>query len=91
MITQGFLLDAVACSQKEVVRNAVKANFITQGDNRYEVVLEVNSNKFLLDIVRENNNISAFEVLSVKGFTEISTRIIVLLKRLINHLWDLVD
>lgn len=84
-------MDTVACSQKEVVRNAVKANFIDQWDNRYEVVLEISSNKFLLDVVRENNTISAFEVLSVKGFTEISTKIIVLLRRLTTHLWDLVD
>ncbi|MDR0282549.1 MAG: hypothetical protein LBI53_04550 [Candidatus Peribacteria bacterium] len=55
------------------------------------MVLEISSNKFLLDVVRENNTISAFEVLSVKGFTEISTKIIVLLRRLTTHLWDLVD
>ena len=91
MFTQGLLLNTEVCNTKLVNWDAVKANFIAIDTEKYEVLLEVSSNKFLVNMVRDENGIQTFEIVAMKGFMEITTKIIDLLKRLVAHLWEMVD
>jgi hypothetical protein len=91
MFSQGVLLNTEVCTTKLVNWDAVKANFTALGTSQYEVLLEVSSNKFLVNMVRDEQGIQSFEIVAMKGFMEITTKIIDLLKRLIAHLWEMVD
>ena len=91
MITQGLLLDSGLCLERNVTRDAVKAHFTDLGASTYQVLLEVSTNKFLVHVTRDENGIQSFEIVAMKGFMEITTKIINLLKRLIAHLWEMVD
>ena len=55
------------------------------------MVLEVSTNKFLVNMVRDEAGIQSFEIVAVKGFVEITTKIVDLIKRLVAHLWEMVD
>ncbi|MDR2416525.1 MAG: hypothetical protein LBD75_08275 [Candidatus Peribacteria bacterium] len=91
MFNQGVLLPVEVCAKRSVCRDAIKANFTELGTSRYEVLLEVSSNKFLVNMIKDENGIHSFEIITVKGFMEITTKIIDVLKRLIAHLWEMVD
>jgi hypothetical protein len=91
MLTQGLLLDTKSCAMRNVHWDTVSASFTDLGTSQYEVLLEVSSNKFLLNMVRDENGIQSFEIIAMKGFIEITTKIIDLMKRLIAHLWEMVD
>ncbi|MDR0650844.1 MAG: hypothetical protein LBG59_05615 [Candidatus Peribacteria bacterium] len=91
MFNQGALLPVEVCTKRSVSRDAIKANFTELGASSYEVVLEVSSNKFLVNMIKDENGIHSFEIIAVKGFMEITTKIIDILKRLIAHLWEMVD
>ncbi|MDR0861136.1 MAG: hypothetical protein LBO09_09570 [Candidatus Peribacteria bacterium] len=91
MLSQGMLLPAEVCATRNVCRDTVNARFMELGASNYEVLLEVSSNKFLLNMNKDENGIHSFEIVAMKGFMEITTKIIDLLKRLIAHLWEMVD
>jgi hypothetical protein len=91
MITQGLLLDSQVCLERNVARDTVKANFTDLGSSEYQVLLEVSTNKFLVHMTKDENGIQSFEIVAMKGFMEVTTKIINLLKRLITHLWEMVD
>jgi hypothetical protein len=61
------LIDAATCARRDVVRNSVKASFTEIQQSKYEVLLEVSSNKFLLNMVTDAAGaIQGFEVVAVK-------------------------
>ncbi|MDR3169327.1 MAG: hypothetical protein LBU27_06300 [Candidatus Peribacteria bacterium] len=91
MFNQTLLLNPAVCATRNVCRDAVSASFTEQGGARYEVLLEVSSNKFLVNMVKDENGIQSFEIVAMKGFMEMTTKIIDLLKRLVAHLWEMVD
>lgn len=91
MIVQWALIDADVCAKREVVRNSIRASFTEMQQNNYEVLLEVSSNKFLVNMVTDWTNVQAFEIIAVKWFMELSQRIIDLVKRVVLHLWDMCD
>jgi hypothetical protein len=91
MLTQGLLLNTEVCASRYVHRDTVRASFTDLGTSTYEVLLEVSSNKFLVNMVRDESWIQSFEIIAVKGFMEITTKIIDLMKRLVAHLWEMVD
>ena len=91
MITQGLLLNPSLPLERTVSREAVRANFVDLGASEYQVLLEVSTNKFLVNVTKDETGIHAFEIVAVKGFMELTTKMISLLKRLINHLWEMVD
>ncbi|MDD2537568.1 MAG: hypothetical protein PHU61_03720 [Candidatus Absconditabacteria bacterium] len=91
MISQGMLLDAGVCAQREVTWDAVKASFTEREDASYDVLLEVSSNKFWVTMTRDEFGIASFEIISSKGFLELTTKLISLIKRLVNHLREMVD
>jgi hypothetical protein len=54
MIVQGSLIDAEACARREVVWNSIKASFTQVQNSNYDVLLEVSSNKFLVNMVTDD-------------------------------------
>lgn len=91
MIVQWALIDVWMCAKREVVRNSIKANFTEIQKNNYEVLLEVSSNKFLVNMVKSENWVESFEIIAVKGFMELSKKIVELVKKIILHLWEMID
>jgi hypothetical protein len=55
MFNQGILLPAELCVNRSVCWDAVKANFMELGASNYEVLLEVSSNKFLVNVMKDEN------------------------------------
>jgi hypothetical protein len=47
------LIDANTCATRDVVWNSVKASFTEIQDSTYEVLLEVSSNKFLVNMITD--------------------------------------
>jgi hypothetical protein len=47
------LIDADVCARREVVWNSIKASFTQVQQTNYEVLLEVSSNKFLVNMVTD--------------------------------------
>jgi hypothetical protein len=92
MIVQWALIDAATCARRDVVWNSVRARFTEIQQSKYEVLLEVSSNKFLLNMVTDAAwAIQGFEVVAVKWFTELSRKVIDVLKKLVAHLWQMHD
>lgn len=92
MIVQWTLIDSGLCAKKDITRNSIKASFTeTQKDN-YEVLLEVSSNKFLVNIVTDTTGmIQWFEIVTVKWFMELSKRVIEVIKNITSHLWKMCN
>ena len=89
---QWALIDADICARRDVVRNSVKASFVQVQDCNYEVLLEVSSNKFLLNMVTDTAwVIEWFEIIAVKGFMELSKKVIEVVKNVVSHLWEMCD
>ncbi len=91
MMNQSLLLNTESFIEKNVTWDMVKANFTEVGEGQYQVILEVSTNKFLLDISKNEFGFDSFEVVAIKGFVELTTRVLVLLKKLVNHLWNMID
>lgn len=65
----------------------IKATFTAISDSVHEVVLEINSNKFLISLKAGLQKLEQFEVIAVKGFVELGMKIIRLLKRIVSALY----
>jgi hypothetical protein len=91
MFNQGMLLPVEVCAKRSVSWEMIKANFTEIDSSTYEVLLEISSNKFLVTMTKDENWIHSFELITMKGFMEVTTKIIDLLKRLVLHLWEMVD
>ena len=71
--------------------DSVKASFTEINNSKYEVLLEVSSNKFLVNIVTDAAGvIEWFEVVAVKWFMELSKKVIEVVRKVIFHLWEMV-
>ena len=71
--------------------DSVKASFTEINNSKYEVLLEVSSNKFLVSIVTDAAGvIDWFEVVAVKWFMELSKKVIEVVRKVIFHLWEMV-
>ena len=80
------LLTLTDVSQKTVRLENIKATFTEYEENTFDVVLEINSNKFLISMQNIADQIQQLEIIAVKGFIELSNKIILTIKRLIEHL-----
>lgn len=90
MIVQKSLIDQ--CNQQRTVYvNAVKANFSAWENDFYDIVLEVNSNKFFLSVQQSFNQIQEFTIVCVKWFVELSNTLILLLRQLVSQLFLKLD
>ena len=80
------LIAPVDTYQKRICLENVSATFTENENGSYDVILEINSNKFLLAVQNVANHIESLEIIATKGFVEISNKIILMIKRLIEHL-----
>jgi hypothetical protein len=53
----------------------------------YDVLLEINSNKFLLRIETAMSKLESFEIIAVKGFVDLTLNVYKILKRIITKLY----
>ena len=90
-MNQMSLITPIDICQKRACLDNVRAVFTENTDGSYDVVLEINSNKFLVVMHNIANQIDSLEVISTKGFMEISNKIILMIKRLIEHLRYRID
>ena len=89
---QWALIDADICAKRDVVWNSIKASFTQIQESNYEVLLEVSSNKFLVNMVTDAAGvIQWFEIVAVKWFMELSKKVIQVVKSVISHLWEMCD
>ena len=89
---QWVLIDSSDCVKRDVVWDSVKASFTEIRQDNYEVLLEVSSNKFLVNMVTDVAwVIQWFEIVAVKWFAELSKKVIEVVKKVVSHLWEMCD
>lgn len=89
---QWALIDSNICAKKDVSWNSVKASFTEIQQNTYEVLLEVSSNKFLVNMVTDTAWVILwFEIVAVKWFMELTKKIIEVVKKVVSHLREMCD
>ena len=92
MIVQWALIDADVCARREVVWNSIKASFTQVQQTNYEVLLEVSSNKFLVNMVTDAAwMIQWFEIVAVKWFAELSKKVVEVVRKVVSVLWEMCD
>ena len=72
--------------RRTVNEDNIKAIFEKNEDDSYDVTLEINSNKFLINMTRSLNIIEQLEILAIKWFIEFSNKLILTIKKLIEYL-----
>ena len=85
-MNQMSLITQLDVCQRKICLDNVNALFTENVDGSYEVVLEINSNRFLIAVNNIANQIESLEIIATKGFIEISNKIILMIKRLIEYL-----
>lgn len=89
---QWTLIDSSICAKRDVVWNSVKASFTEIQQSNYEVLLEVSSNKFLVNMITDAAwIIQWFEIIAVKWFMELSKKVIEVVKKVIAHMREMCD
>jgi hypothetical protein len=89
---QWTLIDSSVCAKRDVVWNSVKASFTEIQQSNYEVLLEVSSNKFLVNMITDAAwIIQWFEIIAVKWFMELSKKVIEVVKKVIAHMREMCD
>lgn len=86
MIIQSSLLTPQNLIKKTIHIDNIKATFTGIKENFYDIILEINSNKFLINMESIADTIEQFEIIAVKGFIELSNRIVDIIKKLVEHL-----
>lgn len=72
--------------RRTINEDNIKAIFEKNEDDSYDVTLEINSNKFLINIKRSWNIIEQLEILAIRWFIDFSNRLILTIKKLIEYL-----
>jgi len=85
-MNQISLITPIDVCQRKISLDNVRAVFTENNDGSYDVILEINSNKFLIAIQNVANQIESLEFIATKGFVEINNKIILVIKKLIEHL-----
>jgi len=85
-MTQTSLITPLDVCQRKICLDNVRAVFTENVDGSYDVILEINSNKFLIAIQNVANQIESLEIIATKGFVELSNKIILMIKKLIEYL-----
>ena len=88
---QWTLLSESDINQQSVCLGNIKAMFVKTFDDFYDVILEVNSQKFFIRVSRVFDQIVEFEILAIKWFVEVSRRIVEMIKSLVDHLFCRLD
>lgn len=85
-MNQMSLVTSTDTTQKTAHLENIHATFSENLDGSYDVILEINSNKFLILVHKIANEIERLEIITSKWFIEISNKIIIMIKKLIEHL-----
>ena len=89
---QWTLITSDICAKRNVVWDSVRASFTETENSNYEVLLEVSSNKFLVNMVTDAAwVIQWFEIVAVKWFMELSKKVIEVVKKVVSHLREMCD
>ncbi len=63
----------------------MKAIFEEKDEGKYDVVLEINSHKFLISMKPGRNDLEEFEVVAVRGYVEFSYTVMQALKNIVKN------
>ncbi len=85
-MNQTILIPQLDIAQQTICLDNVHATFTKNVDGSYDVILEINSNKFLISVEKMANQIERLEIIATKWFVEISNKIIIMIKKLIEYL-----
>ncbi len=81
------LVTNVDFSSRTLQMDQVKATFTKVANAVHEVVLEINSHKFFIQIKAGFKSLEHFEIIAVKGFIELGMKIVKLLKNIVTKLY----
>lgn len=86
-MNQQSLLNASVPGVKTIDLEGIKAQFIEIVDGVYDVILEINSQKFLIKLENCWNDIENFEIIVTKWFiTDLTSSLVFALKSLVENL-----
>ncbi len=86
VMNQLLLLTPSSLRKRTITEDNIKATFEKNEDDSYDIVLEINSNKFLIHMKNSWNIIEQLEILAIKWFIEFSNKLVLTIKRLIEYL-----
>ena len=85
------LIDFWGTDARTIAVEGIRASVMQNDQGKYEVLLEINSNKMLIAMQGALDYIEQFEIIAVRGFIELSTSFIQTIKRLVWHLLCRLD
>ena len=85
------LIDFWGTHTRTIAVEGIRASVMQNDQGKYEVLLEINSNKMLIAMQGALDYIEQFEIIAVRGFIELSTSFIQTIKRLVWHLLCRLD
>jgi len=86
-MNQQLLLNPAISNVKTIDLEGIKAQFIEIVDGVYDVILEINSQKFLIKLENYWCDIENFEIIATKWFiTDLTSSLVFVLKSLVEHL-----
>ncbi len=80
------LFQGDALASRQIQTNSISAVFVEIKKSFFEVILEISSNKFLIQIKELAGTIEQFEIIAIKSFIEITQKTVTLLKQITQHL-----
>ncbi len=92
LLTENMLQSKLLSTYENVIYKSffyenISAIFSKIWDWEFEVLLNVNSNKFLIHLKVAMNKIEQFEILAVKWFVDLSVNLLKVLKRIVYSLY----
>ena len=85
------LIDFWGIDTRTIAVEGIRASVMQNDQGKYEVLLEINSNKMLIAMQGALDYIEQFEIIAVRGFIELSTSFIQTIKKLVWHLLCRLD
>ena len=82
---QAALLTQETLDKHTIQGNNMKAIFHEKEEGKYDVVLEINSHKFLISMKPGWNELEEFEVVAVKGYVEFTYGVMEALKDMVRN------
>lgn len=85
-MNQLLLITPEYLNTRTINEDNIRATFEKNDNNSYDVTLEINSNKFLINMSNSWNVIEQLEILAIKWFIDLSNTLILTIKRLVEYL-----
>jgi len=81
------LISINSTKQQTIQFKNIKATFTETTSKIYEVILEISSHKFFINLEDFAWQIDKFEIIAVKGFIELSKKSITTIRDLVEHMY----